>query len=122
MFYPNPNILLYTAIGDAYALATEYIKLPEHQRVLDQALRFERYCKHPTYDMGDSEYSDDTEMSTANSWVLIENDPPYTPIMFARAWLREFICGRRRKARSANDGRRSRRPAGMRPPKAQASR
>lgn len=101
MKYPNPNMLLYIAIGDAYAAATEYIKLPEHQSVLDEALKFEKYCKHPIHtDLSPGRYTDDTEMSVANALVLIENKPPYTPLMFANAWVREFTRGGQRKGYS----------------------
>ncbi|MBI3632145.1 MAG: ADP-ribosylglycohydrolase family protein [Candidatus Vogelbacteria bacterium] len=101
MKYPNPNMLLYIGIGDAYAMATEYIKLPRDQALLNEVLKFEKYHQHPTHlDVLPGYYTDDTEMSVANALVLIENEPPYTPLMFANAWVREFVRGGMRKGYS----------------------
>ena len=101
MRYPNPSFLLCIGMGDAYAAPTEYLKFPGDESVRDEALKFERYLNHPRHELGLGRYTDDTEMSVANALVLIENEPPYTPKMFADAWVREFARGGRRKGYSS---------------------
>ena len=88
-------------MGDAYAAPTEYLKFPGDEAVRDEALKFERYLNHPRHELGLGRYTDDTEMSVANALVLIENEPPYTPKMFADAWVREFARGGKRKGYSS---------------------
>lgn len=100
MRYPNPAMLLYIGIGDAYASAVEYVKLPEWQGLVDEVLKFERYHKHPTFGLCAGMYTDDTEMSVANTSVLLDYKPPYMPLMFAKAWVREFARGKQRKGYS----------------------
>ncbi len=89
MIYPNSDMLYYIAIGDAYCLATEYIKSPRDDELRAKALRFEKYLKHPTHGIRPGVYSDDTQMSAANAEVLIENDS-FRSIQFANKWVQVF--------------------------------
>lgn len=72
MLYPNPNMLLRIAQGDAYAMACEYCNRhpdePEHQELL----RFERYLPHPVHKIKPGCYTDDTQMSIAVAETLID--------------------------------------------------
>ena len=86
MKFPNPEMLLRIGQADAYAAATEYIKLPRDQKVYDKALKFEGYVAHPTHKMSLGRYTDDTQMSIAVAEVLIQG-PPFTPIVFANAFV-----------------------------------
>ena len=88
MLNPNPNMLLRIAQGDAYGMATEYIKLPRDQTVYDQALEFTQYCKHPTHNLMPGQYTDDTQMSIAVAEVLLGDE--HTRPMFADAFVRCF--------------------------------
>lgn len=99
MRYPNPNILVYIGMADAYAAACEYLlSVPWERRVYEQCLQFRGYVRHPRHlGLKPSCYTDDTEMSVANARVLIENDPPYIPLMFANYYVREFERGGRRE-------------------------
>lgn len=99
MRYPNPDMLLYIGMADAYAAACEYLlSVPWERRVCEQCLTFRGYVRHPRHlGLEPSCYTDDTEMSVANARVLIENDPPYTPLMFAHYYVREFQRGGRRE-------------------------
>lgn len=92
---PCPDILLYIAMADAYAMGAEYIKLPEHQEVQDQLLKFETYVNNPHHPVGIGLYTDDTEMSIANSLVLIKNKG-VMHLDFADAYVEEFNFGGRR--------------------------
>ena len=97
MKFPNNSILVYIALGDAYCVASEYIKLPEE---IDRALRsleFKEYVDHPRYEIPKGFYTDDTEMSVANANVLLYNDQPFTVEMFAHEYVSEFNRGGRRK-------------------------
>jgi ADP-ribosylglycohydrolase len=85
---PNPDLLLYTAIGDAYCLATEYIKSPEDDWLKERALKFEKYLKHPRHGLVAGTYTDDTHMSIGNSLVLL--DETYNNLAFANAWVKVF--------------------------------
>jgi len=96
MQFLNSDILLYIGMADAYGAGVEYLKLPRDQAVQEDALRFYHYVTHPTHNMQYGAYTDDTEMSIANTRVLLENDPPYTPLMFAEAYVQEFNRGGRR--------------------------
>ncbi len=100
MHFRNNRMLLFIGIADAYAAATEYIKLPEHESVLRAALIFTNYCAHPTHHESPGNYTDDTEMSCANARVLIAHSAPYSAEMFADAWVREFLRGGKRKGYS----------------------
>lgn len=72
MKHPNPLMLLRIAQGDSCGMATEYIKFPEHQATLDEALKFESYVKHPSFHtLLPGQYTDDTQMSIAVTEVLI---------------------------------------------------
>jgi len=86
---PNPNMLLRIAQGDAYGLATEYLKFPRDQAIKDQALRFQRFGQHPTHSLRPGQYSDDTQMSIAVAEVLISGRP-FTREKFADAFVRCF--------------------------------
>lgn len=93
MRHPNPDMLLYVAMGDAYAAATEYIKLPEHEDLRARALRFERYLAHPSHGLRPGQYTDDTQMSIAVAEVLLGSD--LTREAFAAAFVRAFHRDRR---------------------------
>jgi len=97
MKYRNDNLLLYIALADAYSAAAEFLKLPQEAHVRSQLLKFEGYLSHPRFRNPPGSYTDDTEMSVANARVLVENDLPYTPLMFADAYVREFARGNKRK-------------------------
>lgn len=96
MLFPNPDMLFYIAMADAYAAAVEY-----NRKLRDECLKFQRYFNHPTHGLWAGAYTDDTEMSVANAKVLIryygEN---FTPLMFADAYVGEFQRGGRRKGYS----------------------
>ncbi|MBP7134296.1 ADP-ribosylglycohydrolase family protein [Patescibacteria group bacterium] len=97
MKHRNDRLLVYIAMADAYAAATEYLKLPQDQASKDEALRFEGYVAHPTYGIGAGFYTDDTEMSVANAQVLIDHGLLCAPRHFADAYVSEFVHGGRRK-------------------------
>lgn len=97
---PNPEMLVYIGIADAYAAATEYLKLPRDRALREEALRFAGYLRHGTHSHNAGAYTDDTEMSVANAQVLIEHVPPYSPKQFADAYVCEFNRGGRRKGYS----------------------
>ena len=90
MKYPNPNMLLRIAQGDAYCMATEFIKLPEQENLKQEALKFERYLKHPTHTLGAGRYTDDTQMSIAVAEVLLEEYGNISRESFAEAFVRTF--------------------------------
>jgi ADP-ribosylglycohydrolase len=77
MKHPNDLMLVRIAQGDAYGMACEYIKFPRDQAVLDEALRFERYGRHPTHKLEPGQYTDDTQMSIAVSEVLLAMGPDW---------------------------------------------
>jgi ADP-ribosyl-[dinitrogen reductase] hydrolase len=88
----NSNMLLRIAQGDAYCVATEYIKLPEEQETLDEALKFTGFVKRPgnsAFWPGVGRYTDDTQMSIANAEVLISGDF-HSRLAFADAYIRCF--------------------------------
>lgn len=68
----NDELLTYIAIGDAYCMATEYIKSPRDDELKKEALKFERYLSHPSHGLKPGTYTDDTHMSIGNAEVLIE--------------------------------------------------
>jgi ADP-ribosylglycohydrolase len=105
MYFPNPNFLFYTAMADAYGMGAEYLKLDrlEDAQALQEVLKFERYVAHPRYGShapGAAKYTDDTEMSVANTLVLLGKKPAYTKLDFASAYVNEFVYGGRRKGYS----------------------
>lgn len=77
MKHLNPLMLLRIAQGDSYGMACEYIKFPRDQAVLDEALRFERYGRHPTHKLAPGQYTDDTQMSIAVTEVLMAMGPDW---------------------------------------------
>ena len=89
MLHPNPLMLLRIAQADAYAMATEYIKNPRDDAVLEAALKFEQYVKHPTHSLKAGSYTDDTQMSIGTVEVLLEG-PPFTRRKFIEAFVRAF--------------------------------
>lgn len=97
MEYPNPRLLLFIGMADAYAAGAEYLELPEEETFRDACLRVCGYAAHPRFARSPSLYTDDTEMSVANVKVLVEHDSPYIPKMFADAWVEEFHRGGKRK-------------------------
>lgn len=100
MRFRNNIMLLCIGMGDAYGMATEYIKLPRDNDVRAQSLRLVGYVKHPTHQDHPGLYTDDTEMSAANTRVLIAHEAPYTKLQFADAYVAEFARGGRRKGYS----------------------
>jgi len=89
MKFKHSDMLVYIAIGDAYCLATEYIKLPKYKKLQYDALELKTYLKHPTHNNNAGTYSDDCQMSIGVAEVLIDG-PPYTKLSFANAWVRNF--------------------------------
>ena len=87
MRHINPNILYYTAIGDAYCLPVEYIS-KDHPNI-EEALKFERYLQHPKYPLPPGSTSDDSQQSIANAEVLIAGEP-YDNIAWANSWVNTF--------------------------------
>ncbi len=100
MLFPNPDMLLYIAIADAYAIAVEFINEKDSAKLLEECLKFRLYLQHPKYKQPYGSYTDDTEMSVGCARVLLTHDYPFTPIQFANAWVQEFAYGRRRKGYS----------------------
>jgi ADP-ribosyl-[dinitrogen reductase] hydrolase len=98
MIHPNPNMLLRIAQGDAYGMATEYIKLPEFKAVRERALGFGGYGKHPLFEIEAGHYTDDTQMSIAVAEVLLDGKMGVSDIdeetllkgRFAEAFVRCF--------------------------------
>ena len=97
MKHPNPNILLYIAMADAYALAVEYVDQSRHPELFEEALLTQRYLQHPVHHQAPGNYSDDAEMSAANAEVLLRSHSPFTKLQFAQAYIRQFNAGGRRK-------------------------
>src|SRR3989344_3663878 len=95
MRYSNPNMLVYIAMADAYAVAVE------HNRTLEEkCLEFKEYLAHPKHGLPASSYTDDTEMSVGNTQVLLRYDEPFNQLMFADGYVTEFQRGGRRKGYS----------------------
>ncbi len=95
MFLNNPNMLLYIAMADAYAVAVEYnISLEA------KCLEFQGYLAHPTHSLSAGSYTDDTEMSVANTLALLQPNERLTKQVFADAYVTEFQRGGRRKGYS----------------------
>jgi len=91
MKHPNPLMLVRIAQGDAYGLATEYIKFPRDQAIYDKALKFESYGQHPTHSLKPGCYSDDTQMSIGVTEVLLEEEGYFVlTSRFAEAFVRCF--------------------------------
>ena len=80
MKHPNPNMLLHIAMGDAYAVAIEYVKPEKYASLYDAALRFQTYLQHPTHlKLTPGMYTDDTQQSIAVSEVLLNTIAPRAP-------------------------------------------
>lgn len=88
MRHPNPEMLLRIAQADAYAMAVEYVKPSEHPELITQALRLERYLRHPVHSLGAGQYTDDTQMSIAVAEVLLGGE--LAREAFADAFVRAF--------------------------------
>lgn len=102
MLFPNPDMLFYIAMADAYAMGVEYLdyRKPERQKVLQECLLYQKYVQHPIHKQPYGCYTDDTEMSIGCARVLLEHDFPYKKIDFANAWVWEFIYAGERKGYS----------------------
>lgn len=83
------DFLLRLAQGDAFAAATEYIKHPRDDAVLEQALKMDCYVKHPTHHLAAGKYTDDTQMSIAVSEALLSGSP-LTRHLFAQHFVSAF--------------------------------
>lgn len=93
----NDELLTYIAIGDAYCMATEYIKSPRDDKLEEKALEFKRYLAHPSHGLKPGTYTDDTHMSIGNAEVLIEASH-HTNIKhsdFASKWVEVYRRDRR---------------------------
>jgi ADP-ribosylglycohydrolase len=86
-------MLLAIACADAYAMATEYIKLPKDRFVRDEALKFKKYLKHPVHNLRPGQYTDDTQMSIAVAETLIAGD--LSKEAFAESFVRCYKRDRR---------------------------
>jgi ADP-ribosylglycohydrolase len=92
----NDELLTYIAIGDAYCMATEYIKSPRDDELKAKALEFKRYLSHPSHGLKPGTYTDDTHMSIGNAEVLTEgNHTNVKPIDFASKWVEVYRRDRR---------------------------
>lgn len=97
-----PELLVRIAMADAYGMGVEYLKLDREAdaRAREEVLKFERYVQHPHYGPPAGFYTDDTEMSVANTHVLLTTPSPYTKLDFAQAYVDEFAYGGARKGYS----------------------
>lgn len=84
---PNPLMLVRIAQGDAYGLATEYIK-PDQSKVKFAALEFIRYCTHPELPIKAGHYTDDTQMSIAVVEALLIQQRRAVKEDFAKSFVR----------------------------------
>lgn len=74
MRYPNPNMLLRIAQGDAYAMAAEYCERHPDEPEYQELREFKRYLTHPTYHkLKAGTYTDDTQMSIAVTEALVND-------------------------------------------------
>lgn len=93
MKHRNDDLLLFIAIGDAVAAATEYVKRHEHPKLIEDVLRLDGYYQHPTHlDLKPGMYTDDTQMSIAVAEVLSQwhDRLPTEQLTFAGAWTNVF--------------------------------
>ncbi len=103
MRHPNPNMLVFIGIADAYASAVEYVDRKKHPDLFDRVLRLEGYESHPVFQGKPGCYTDDTEMSVANAKTITAcNDEETGPLEeeYADAYVQEFNDGGRRKGYS----------------------
>ena len=90
MQHRNDDILLYVAIGDAVAAATEYVRRSRYPDVIEAALRLDRYIQHPTHlDVKPGRYTDDAQFSIAVAEALLDG-MPLTEALFANMFVRSF--------------------------------
>jgi ADP-ribosyl-[dinitrogen reductase] hydrolase len=92
---PCDGLLLYVAVADAYAAAAEYLK-PGEEMLWRELYEFKAYGRHPRHRLEPGTYTDDTEKTIGCVHVLLQPEP-YTPLMFADAWVEEFNFGGRRQ-------------------------
>jgi len=85
MRHPNPNMLVKIAQGDAFGMSCEFRK-----DNLEEALRFERYIRHPEWGPSEGFYTDDTQMSIAVARCLLAKS--FTKEDFAHAFV---LCYKR---------------------------
>jgi ADP-ribosyl-[dinitrogen reductase] hydrolase len=90
----NDNLLLYIAMADAYAAATEYLKFPRDDATKLAALEFNRYVKHPSHGLAPGTYTDDTQMSIGVAETLLQTPVP-TKQDFAEHFIKVFRRDRR---------------------------
>lgn len=91
MIYNNQNMLRRIAQADALCMATEYILEETHKKLFSNVLKFEKYYAHPIVKLLPGQYSDDTQMSIANTEVLISKELSLiTPIDFANSFVAAF--------------------------------
>ncbi|MCR4312562.1 MAG: ADP-ribosylglycohydrolase family protein [Candidatus Uhrbacteria bacterium] len=102
MLFPCPDILVRIAIGDSYAMATEYVNQEKWKSHISDVLRFDRYYAHPREEFSHtpSRYTDDAEMTIGNTLVLLDAPRPITKLVIARSYYDEFMYGGRRKGYS----------------------
>lgn len=86
---PNPDFLLRICQADAYAAAVEFVNREKHKELFDDAFLYQRYLKHPSYNIGAGRYTDDGQMSIGVCEVLLQK-PPWTQKMFADSWVNCF--------------------------------
>ncbi len=96
LLYPNSNMLLRIAQGDAYCMATEMLRTYEAASIVPAALEFKHYLPHPSFGIQAGCYTDDTQMSVAMVELLldghptrIENDQKLYAEYFLRAFKRD---------------------------------
>lgn len=85
MKHRSDDMLLHIAMGDAYCAAVEYVK---DESLRTEAMKVEKYLRHPTHGHRPGEYTDDTQMSIAVSEVLLGED--WSVEAFADAFVRVF--------------------------------
>ena len=73
MINKNDNMLLRIAQGDAYAICIEYVDRSNNELLFQQALKFESYLSHPSYNkLPPGTYTDDCQMSLSVAETLIK--------------------------------------------------
>lgn len=94
---PNPLMLLRIAQADAFCMATEYIRFPRDYAVHEEAMRLDRYVRHPTHGLAAGQYTDDTQMSVAIAECLLEHRRG--SVIDRRAFADAFVHAFRRDQR-----------------------
>lgn len=82
----NSKFLHYIAIGDAYCASCEYVE--KNHFIIKEALRFQRYLKHPKHNNVPGAFTDDTQMSVGCAEVLLGDD--WSELGFANGWVKAF--------------------------------